>query len=177
VIYGESTRLRAVEREDLSRFVIWLNDPEVLAGLSLFLPLSMGEEEQWFQNMLKAPASEHPLVIEISEGDEWVPVGNCGFHQIEWKNRSGELGIFIGEKRYWNKGYGTEVMKLLLRHGFNTLNLHRIFLRVFSNNLRAVRSYEKAGFVHEGCMRLAEYRDGRYVDVLLMSVLRSEWKE
>jgi RimJ/RimL family protein N-acetyltransferase len=157
--------------------VTWLNDPEVLAGLSLYLPLSMGEEEQWFQDMLKAPGSEHPLVIETREGDEWVPVGTCGFHQIEWKNRSGELGIFIGEKRCWNKGYGTEVMKLLLQHGFNTLNLHRIFLRVFSNNPRAVRSYEKAGFVHEGCMRQAEYRDGQYVDVLLMSVLRPEWKE
>jgi RimJ/RimL family protein N-acetyltransferase len=87
------------------------------------------------------------------------------------------LGIFIGDKRYWNKGYGTEVMRLLLRHGFSTLNLNRVFLRVFETNPRAIRSYEKAGFVFEGRMRQAEFIDGKYCDVILMSVLRSEWKE
>lgn len=177
MIYGNRVRLRAPEREDIPHFVAWLNDPEVTAGLSLFLPMSLVEEERWFDNMLKSPPSEHPLVIEIKEGEAWVPVGNCGFHQIDWRNRSGELGIFIGEKSFWNQGYGTDVMRMLLRHGFNTLNLNRVFLRVYENNARAVRSYEKAGFVHEGCMRQAEYKDGGYIGVLFMSVLRSEWQE
>jgi RimJ/RimL family protein N-acetyltransferase len=68
-------------------------------------------------------------------------------------------------------------MRLMLRYGFDTLNLNRIFLRVFASNPRAIRSYEKADFIHEGRMREAEFRNGQYVDVLLMSVLRSEWKE
>ena len=177
MIYGDRIRLRAPERDDLPRFVAWLNDPEVRQGLSLFLPLSLVEEENWFEKMLKNDPTEHPLVIEIREEDAWVPVGNCAFLNIEWKNRSGELGIFIGEKRYWNQGYGTDVMRLLLRHGFLTLNLNRIFLRVFETNPRAIRSYEKAGFVHEGRLRQAEFKDGKYSDVYLMSVLRSDWKE
>ena len=114
-------------------------------------------------------------VIELREAESWVPVGNCGFHKIDWRNRSAELGIFIGEKSYWSQGYGTEAMRLLLKHGFETLNLNRIFLRVFNSNLRAIRSYEKAGFIAEGKMRQAEFRRGAYKDVILMSVLRSEW--
>jgi len=176
MIYGSRLRLRAPEREDIPRFVRWLNDPDVRSGLMLHLPLSMGEEEQWFDNMLKRPAPEHPLVIEIKEEDKWIPVGNCGFHDIDWRVRSAEVGIFIGEKSYWDQGYGTEVMELLLQHGFKTLNLNRIMLRVYENNLRAIRSYKKAGFVHEGRYRQGHYNDGRYLDILIMSVLFQEWK-
>jgi RimJ/RimL family protein N-acetyltransferase len=177
LITRERVRLRAPSRDDIPRFVVWLNDPEVRQGLSLYLPLSMDEEQAWFENMIKRPAEERPMVIEIRSGESWTPVGNCGFHQVDWRNRSGEVGIFIGEKTYWNQGIGTEVMVMLVEHGFATLNMNRIFLRVFADNLRAIRSYEKTGFVHEGRMRQAEYHGGQYVDVLFMSILRSEWQD
>jgi RimJ/RimL family protein N-acetyltransferase len=177
VIIGERVRLRAISRDDLPIFVAWLNDPEVRAGLSLFVPLSVDNEQKWYDAMLQEPAEEHPLTIEIRTGEEWVMAGNCGFHKIEWRNRSAEVGIFIGDKSYWNQGYGTETMRLLLCHGFETLNLNRIFLRVFSTNARAIRAYEKVGFIREGLFRQAEYQNGRYIDVLFMSVLRSEWKD
>jgi len=177
MIYGELIRLRAPEREDLPRFVAWLNDPDVRKNLALSLPLSLLEEERWLENMLQQPPPEHSMVIEIRDGDGWKPAGNCGFHFLDWRCRSGELGLFIGEKSLWNQGYGTDTVRLLLRHGFNTLNLNRISLKVFETNLGGIRSYEKAGFVHEGRFRQAEYQDGRYLDVLFMSVLRSEWKE
>lgn len=176
MIYGEGIRLRAPERSDLENFVAWLNDPEVRQGLSLYLPLSMGEEEKWYQGMLERPSAEHPLVIEIQLGDAWKPVGNCGFHAIDWRSRSSEVGIFIGEKSLWNQGFGTSAMRLLLKVGFDTLNLNRIFLRVHSDNPRAIRSYEKVGFVHEGIFRQGEYKDGRFIDIFFMSVLRSEWQ-
>jgi diamine N-acetyltransferase len=86
-----------------------------------------------------------------------------------------EFGIFIGDKSLWDKGYGTEAVELLLLHGFQTLNLNRIYLRVYSTNLRAKRSYEKAGFVLEGTLRQAMYRHGQYADIHIMSVLRPEW--
>jgi RimJ/RimL family protein N-acetyltransferase len=177
MIYGERVRLRHVERDDLLRFVEWLNDPEVRQGLSLYLPLSMGEEEQWFENMMKGKPHEQPLVIEAKSESGWMMIGNSGFFGFDWRIRKAELGILIGDKSYWNRGYGTEVMRLLLNHGFTTLNLNRIFLRVYEDNPRAIRAYEKAGFVHEGRLRQAEFHDGRYLDVLLMSVLESEWKE
>lgn len=176
MIYGERVRLRAPERSDIPRFVEWLNDPEVTAGLSMSFPLSQANEENWFEGMLKRPAAEQVLAIEIRHPDSWEMVGTCGFHEVDWRSRAAELGIFIGEKKYWNQGYGTETMSLLLRHGFNTLNLNRIALQVLQTNPRAIRSYEKAGFIHEGRKREGIYRDGQYVDILWMSVLRSEWQ-
>jgi RimJ/RimL family protein N-acetyltransferase len=161
----------------LPKFVEWLNDPEVSQGLSMHNPLSMAEEENWFEKMLKSPNEERPLCIEAKQDDGWQLIGNSSFLSIDWRNRAGELGIFIGDKTYWDQGYGTEVVRLLLRHGFSTLNLFRIFLRVFEDNPRAIRSYEKAGFVHEGRQRQAEYHDGQFHDVLFMSVLRPEWAE
>lgn len=177
MIYGKRIRFRHAEREDLPFFVAWLNNPEVRAGLSLYLPLSLAEEEQWFENMLKLPNDERPLVIEAQLGDNWKPIGNCGYHNLEWRNRVAEVGIVIGEKSYWNQGYGSEAMSLLLQHGFNTLNLNRIFLRVYETNKRAIHTYEKAGFIQEGRLRQAQYQEGNYIDVLVMSVLRTEWQK
>ena len=177
MIYGERLRLRAVERDDLSRFVVWLNDPEVRQFLLLNLPLSMAQEERWFEAMTKAPPAEHVLVIEVRESDGWKPLGNISLMDIDWTNRLAEVGIFIGEKAYWSKGYGREAMRLMLKHSFETLNLNRVWLRVYEHNLRGIRAYEHAGFKHEGRLRQGIYKEGRYYDVLLMSVLRSEWLE
>lgn len=177
MIYGEGIRLRAMERSDIPLFVEWLNDPEVLAGLLLHLPLSQVAEERWFEAMLERSAYEQPLSIEVQTEQGWQIIGNCGYHNLDWRSRSAELGIFIGEKRLWNRGYGTETMRLLLQHGFKTLNLNRIALDVYETNPRAIRSYEKAGFILEGRKRQGMYKDGHYIDVLIMSVLREEWDE
>jgi diamine N-acetyltransferase len=180
MIYGERIRLRRDERSDIPKFVEWLNDPEVRRYLLLNMPISQANEEQWFENMLKLPANEQPFGIEIREllpagGDHWRLIGNCSFMDINWSARSTEVGLFIGDKSCWNKGYGTEVMRLLLRFGFETLNLNRIFLRVDEANKGGIRAYEKAGFVHEGRFRQGTFQNGEYRDMLLMSVLRSEW--
>jgi RimJ/RimL family protein N-acetyltransferase len=175
MIYGEHIRLRAVEREDVKHYYAWVNDPEVTYGLSLYLPMSNVDEEQWFEHSIRRDPNEKPLAIEVREGDGWRLIGNCGVFGIEWINRSGELGIMIGSKSDWNKGHGTEVMTLLLRHCFETLNLNRVFLRVFADNLRAIRAYEKSGFVEEGRLREAVYKHGRYDDLIIMGILRSEW--
>ncbi|MDP1545122.1 MAG: GNAT family protein [Anaerolineales bacterium] len=173
IIYGERVRLRAVEREDIKTFHEYVNDPEVTRGLALSLPMSMSDEESWFN--ARREQNEKPLAIEIRKGKAWKLIGNCGVFGIEMPNRSAELGIMIGDKKEWDKGYGAEAMTLLLRHGFETLNLFRLSLRVYADNVRAVRSYEKAGFVLEGRLREAVYKSGKYDDVLIMSVLRSEW--
>ncbi|MBL7164571.1 MAG: GNAT family N-acetyltransferase [Anaerolineales bacterium] len=177
MIYGKGIRLRAIEKDDLPLFVEWLNDPEVRHGLMIYLPLSQAEEQRWFEAMLKRPQEEHPLMIEIEEQEQWIPIGNCGLFDINWRVRSAEVGIVIGEKSYWNQGHGTKAMRLLLRHGFKTLNLNRIFLRVYEHNSRAARAYEKTGFVHEGRMRQAHFHEGQYLDAIIMSVLRSEWQD
>lgn len=180
MIIGDQIRFRAIEKEDLPSFVRWLNDPEVKEGLFMLYPLSLAEEEEWFATMLKKAPRERPMAIEIQPDPKkefWVFVGNCGLFDINLENRSAEIGIHIGEKEYWDKGFGTRAMGLILDHGFATMNLHRIYLRVYESNLRAIRAYEKAGFIIEGKMREAQYLNGRYQDVLLMSVLRQEWEQ
>jgi len=177
MIYGERIRLRAITRADLPLFVEWLNDPEVIQGLIHYLPFSLEDEENWFDNMLKRPQDEHPLVIEICSEAGWEPIGNCGVFAIDWRIRQAEFGIVIGAKQHWNKGYGTEALSLILQHCFETLNLNRLYLRVYENNPRAIRAYEKAGLTIEGRLRHSHYDKGEYVDVILMSILRSEWQE
>jgi diamine N-acetyltransferase len=176
MIYGKGVRLRRDERNDLPKFVEWLNDPEVRRFILMNLPISQANEDGWFENMLKNPPEEQPFAIEIKKGNVWRLIGNCGFFEIDKRAHSAEVGIMIGDKSFWNKGFGTEVMRLLLRIGFGTLNLNRIFLRVDAANKGGIRAYEKAGFVHEGRFRQGNYRDGKYEDMLFMSVLRSEWK-
>jgi len=176
MIYGNQIRLRAIEISDLPLFVRWLNDPEVRLGLQIYLPFSQTEEEKWYEGMLKRPEEEHPLLIEIETPNGWVPVGNCGFFALNWRLRKAEIGIFIGEKKYWNQGYGSEVMRQVLKLGFEGMNLNRISLQVYTNNPRAIRAYEKVGFVHEGRLRQAHYDSGQYHDILIMSMLRSEWQ-
>ena len=177
MIKGKRVRLRAIEREDIPNFVRWLNDRDVTEFLLINSPLSKGMEEKWFEKQLEIPpTSGQTMVIEILTGDQWIPIGNTGIHNIEPVNNCAEFGIFIGEKDFWNKGYGRETVSLALKHGFEDLNLHRIYLQVYENNLRGIAAYEAAGFVKEGVLRDAVYKNGRYLNVWIMSVLHSEWK-
>ena len=168
--------MRRVDTDDLPRFVEWLNDPDVRRGMSAYLPLSLTEEEKWYESLADREPDERPFAIDIRTETGWQHVGSTSFFDFDWRNRTAEFGILIGEKTVWNQGYGTETTRLMLQHAFQTLNLHRIMLRVFSHNPGARRVYEKVGFVHEGTMRQAEYQEGEYLDVHIMSVLREEWQ-
>ena len=177
MIIAETVRLRAIERQDLPLFVAWLNDPEVRQNLLVNIPLSQAQEDGWFERTLTRSLEEQPLGIEVRTPEGWRLVGNCSFFDLDWRNRCCEIGIFIGVKEFWGRGYGTQVMRLMLNYGFNTLNLNRVYLRVYESNPRGIRCYEKAGFRHEGRLRQAIFQDGRYIDLLMMSVIRSEWSD
>ena len=177
MILGKGIRLRAVEHDDLPRFAAWLNDPEVRENLLVYAPLSLDDEQGWYEGMRKRPKDEQPLVMEIKTEDGWQAIGNIGLHDLSWRHRCAEVGLFIGEKDLWSKGYGRRFLRLMLRHAFQTLNLNRVYLHVYETNLRGIRSYEKAGFVHEGRLRQAIFSNGRYIDLLVMSALREEWHD
>jgi RimJ/RimL family protein N-acetyltransferase len=85
------------------------------------------------------------------------------------------VGIGLGEREFWGKGYGTDAMRIILRYAFTELNLHRVTLNVFEYNPRGVRSYEKAGFVLEGRQRGVLLREGRRWDEIYMGILREDW--
>ena len=175
MIYGKKTRLRRIEREDIPTFVRWFGDPDVRDFLLINRPISRAEEEQWFENQLKNESTEL-FAIETTDGQENVHIGNIGLHDINWLHRHTELGIVIGEKEYWSKGYGSDAIRTLLRFAFHEMNLHRVYLRVFQDNARGIGAYEKCGFKHEGRMREAVFRKGRYYDELRMSILAHEFE-
>jgi RimJ/RimL family protein N-acetyltransferase len=113
------------------------------------------------------------FAVETADG---VHIGSVGLHSIDWKNRSAELGIVIGEKEYWGQGCGTDTIRALLGLGFREMNLHRIFLRVNEDNARGIRCYEKAGFQREGVSRDAVFKEGAYCDQYVMSILETEFE-
>ena len=92
MIYGERIRLRAVEREDVKKYFEWVNDPEVTFGLSLYLPMSMTDEEKWFERMSTRAPDEKPFAIEVRAGDGWRLIGNCTFFDIDTVVHSAEIG-------------------------------------------------------------------------------------
>lgn len=176
MITGDGIRFRAPEKKDLLMFAEWLNDPEVRDGILVSLPMSIANEEMWFESMIERPTRLQPFTIEVEDEGKWFPIGNCGFHGFDDADQSADIGIMIGNKKFRDKGYGTQAMELLLKVGFDIHNLHRISLDVYATNLRAKRVYEKVGFVEEARKRQGMYKNGEYVDVFIMSILRSEWE-
>ncbi len=175
--FGKKVRLRAIERADLPRYVEWFSDPAVSENLSMQTPMSLAHEERWFEENLKLPVEQQALAIDAKTGrGQWEHIGGAGFHCVDKRNRLAECGISIGNKKYWNRGYGTDALLTLLRYGFETLNLNCIQLRVIEFNLRAMHVYEKIGFVAEGVRREAHFYKGRYWNVHFYSILRREWE-
>jgi RimJ/RimL family protein N-acetyltransferase len=178
VILGQRIRLRPVEKDDVPRFVKWFADPELRSYLSMYMPIGQVQEERWFERNLNA-GDEQTWAIDAQPADmavgPWVHIGSCGFHRLDWRNRWGEVGIVIGAHDYWDRGYGTDVMQTMVAWGFYTLNLNRVQLRVFADNARAIRCYEKVGFQIEGRLRQENFANGAYRDTLLMGVLREDW--
>lgn len=183
-LFGNQVRLRASERSDIPAFVRWFGDPEVTENLDMLGVMGIANEEIWFEDMIKHPAIEQVLVIEViikqptpQATEAWFPIGTIGLFNVNSIARSAELGIAIGEKDYWDRGFGSEAIRVLLHQGFYHYNLHRIELRVNARNLRAIKAYEKIGFKHEGIKRESTFRDGIYMDMLFMSILKPEWDQ
>jgi diamine N-acetyltransferase len=174
VTEGERVRLRPIERDDLPRFVEWFSDPEVRRHLDLYLPFSLAQEERWFEN-LQDRLENREVVMMTIETSDGAHIGNISLMPINWKDRQAELGITIGDKDYWDQGYGSDAIRTMLRVAFDQMNLHRVFLRVHDDNARGIRCYRKVGFRHEGTMREGVFKDGEYRDVHVMSILESEY--
>ncbi len=170
---GERIYLRPLEVEDQEACQGWLNDPEIHQYLMRSRPLNRAEEREWLEGLHKREG-DHVFGIALQEGDRLI--GNCGLHRAALPHRGAELGIVIGEPAHLGKGHGTEAVRLLLGYGFETLGLHRIELRVYENNARGVRCYEKCGFRREGVRREARWWAGRWWSILDYAILEQEWK-
>ena len=171
---GELVTLGPIQREYLPRYVEWLNDWEIRRFLAptLAQPYTIEDEEEWFNHQRQA---KNDRLFAILTREQGLLIGNCGLHQIDWTNHNAILGIFIGDKNYWSKGYGTDATRTLLRFAFGEANLHRVELEVFAFNPRAIRAYEKCGFQLEGVRKQALFRQGAWHDEHIMAILQEEW--
>jgi len=173
-LIGKKVVLRAFERGDLAAYARWLDDPRVTEFLEMgWRPMRESDVDAWWK---LANEAQDAVVFAMVDAKRRDLVGVCGLYAISWTARRAQFNILIGETRAWDKGYGTEALGLLVDYGFGVLNLNSIQLGVNAANARAIRSYEKAGFRREGARRDFVYRNGRYYDSVMMSVLRREWR-
>ncbi len=167
--------LRDLQLSDLEKRVTWLSSPEITHFFTNLAtnPINMTAMQEWYQKVSKNTNRELHFAVFTQEDNH---IGGAQLKEIDWRNRSAEFGIFIGEKSEWGKGYGTEATELLVRFGFMSLNLHRIWLRVDAENLGAQKCYKKVGFIKEGLFRDEVYREGSYHDSVIMSILKDEYQ-
>lgn len=168
VIEGQGVILRTVRRDDLEMMQKWSEDGELIKYLGDKLSRWRDADERY--GSLLRDRRRRVLAIETRDG---ILIGDIELMDITWRTGSAELKICIGERNYWNRGLGTAAVRALLEHAFTRLNLQRIHLRVYANNQRAIRCYEKCGFRKEGVLRAGFRRLEGQGDLVLMSIERT----
>ncbi|MFX1495312.1 MAG: GNAT family N-acetyltransferase [Promethearchaeota archaeon] len=166
--------LKELSKKDIPLINKWRNDPEVIDFLGgPFRYINIEIEEAWFETYLKNRDKQVRCSIFLDSDEKLI--GLVSLLDIDHISKSAEFHIMIGDKKNYDKGYGTEATKLMLNHAFNNLNLNRIYLKVLEDNLRAIKIYDKCGFKKEGVLRSAVYKNGSYKNLIIMSILKKEF--
>lgn len=182
LITGTKVELRPISLEDYKRTYEWRNDEETAkmgVGDYLFLESHVSLEqiedayEKEIMKLDKRKAGSFSIYT-IEENSKHI--GLINYRELNIVSRRCTVGIGIGVKKYWSKGYGSDAMKTLIHYLFQTMNLNRVQLNTWSGNVRAIRSYEKCGFVVEGRLRNDAYIDGKYYDTVVMGLLKEEFQ-
>ncbi len=164
---GRNVSLRPLERGDLVNCVRWVNDPEIREFIKNNWPMTMQDEEEWFENLGKRKPHDLTLAMVTNDGRH---VGNMGLHRIDWRGRVATTGALLGEKELWGKGLGTEAKTLLLHYAFQSLNLRKICSQVIAYNDRSIAYSKKCGYKVEGVLKDHIFRGGQYWDLVQLAV-------
>ena len=173
---GNRIYLRALEPDDYLTSVNWRNDDEILnmvGGPKYFV--SSENEKEWVRNAILNNKDKIVLAICLTSNDKYI--GNIMLQNVDWVNRSGHVPVLIGDKSEWNKGYATEARMLMLKFAFYERGLERIFAEVIEGNIGSVKMHEKCGYTVEGVLRKAVYKNGKFHNQVLLSILRDEFDE
>jgi RimJ/RimL family protein N-acetyltransferase len=174
MLKGDRVVLRAMRLDDLERYTEFQNDveSEILAGGEPPRPVSLGMVQAKLQESV---LRKDEIWFAIDAGSRFI--GQCILHEFNMTAHTCELGIAIGDKDYWGRGYGREAIDLLLKYAFRLLNMRRVWLRTSGSNLRAQRCFAACGFIEEGRLRKHIWTDNGFQDEVLMGVFRAEWEE
>ena len=170
MIAGEHVILRAFEREDAERCYRWMNDPNIVRTLKSRYPIAFQSEIEWIERAMNSTSTERHFAIE--RRDDRTHIGNASIHDIDWISRGGWFGLFIGEPTAWNRGFGTDAIRALVRFSFEEMNLRKLRIHVFDYNEKAKHVLLAQGFVEEGKLRRDFYREGVYHDIVILSIFR-----
>ncbi|MDD3789084.1 MAG: GNAT family protein [Petrimonas sp.] len=169
-LIGKKCFLSPICLQDAAIYAHWLNDLEIVQNLTVANSVINIETEAAFLSTL---SKEHNYGIVDLATDQLI--GTCGFSFLNHYDRTAELGIFIGNKDYLHKGYGTEAVRLLLDYGYRYLNLHNVMLRVMDFNTHALEAYKKIGFKMIGTRRQCEPRNQKMIDIIYMDILPEDF--
>jgi RimJ/RimL family protein N-acetyltransferase len=175
LLNGELVRLTAEEPDLIAEMEVkWSRNSEYVRLLESWPArlFSRQKYKEWLDKWIEGEPG-YGFGIRTLEGDRLI--GQIGLDGVDWTNGDAFVGIAIGERDDWGRGYGTDAMRVLVRYAFLEMNLRRLSLTVFEYNPRAVRSYEKVGYKIEGRQRGALNREGRRWDIIFMGILRDEW--
>lgn len=173
---GKRIYLRPLENSDLNgNYVSWLNDEKVNNYNSHHIfPYTLVAAREYIKKS-HIDKSILVLAIVLKRGEKHI--GNISLQRIDYVNRSAELAILVGEKKYWGKGYSKEAVKLIISHGFNSIGLTRIYCGTSSRNLSMQSLALSLGMKQEGKRRKAIFKNGQYDDILEYGLLTAEFKD
>lgn len=169
--------LREITADDLPVFTKWRNDPELISCLeSPFRYINPETDLKWFDQYLgKRETNVRCAICHDNKSSQII--GSIGLLNIDSISRKADFYLMIGEKENREKGIGTAATKQMIRHAFSNMNLNRIQLTVLETNTEAYHVYEKVGFIKEGVQREAVYKNGKYVNLVIMSILKNEFRD
>ncbi|MFA6421863.1 MAG: GNAT family protein [Candidatus Buchananbacteria bacterium] len=174
ILKGKKIILKPINLKEAPSFVKWFQDEEVIKFLGRQNKgLTLVKEKQY----IKKIAENKEQVLWSIYTKDGVHIGSTDLHSLSKENKKTEWGIMIGDKNYWNKGYGQDVLKTIIKYSFNTLKLNRFGLSVYEGNIGGIKCYAKCGLKKEGIKRQSIYRYGRFWDEIIMAMLKSDYKK
>jgi RimJ/RimL family protein N-acetyltransferase len=173
-VEGDLVALGPIRRDLIPTYLRWMNDWGTVRTLALPpSPMTLESETAWFD---RTASGDDMIIFTVYERATWRPIGNADLRHVDWRHRSAEFGIAIGEPDARGKGYGTETTRLMLDYAFTALGLHSVMLTVHEYNLAGRRTYQKAGFREIGRRREAWRFGGRRWDLIYMDCLATEFE-
>lgn len=175
-LIGKDIYLRGLELSDIDgNWWQWSNDQGVTRYMTQGrFPNSREKMVKFYNEMV---ISDQDIALAIIDKRTNMHIGNVGLHQINWVYRIGEIGIIIGERKLHGKSYGSQALRLLVEHAFQRLGLIKIWARVDSKNIAAVKGFEKAGFIKEAVLKREGFAEGKYRDSVYMAFFKEMLKD
>ena len=171
-IEGDTLALRDFDESYLTQFKEWMNDKDYRKYSRQEVPIMMASQHQWYSSI---QGSNQSINFSVWYKPENKLIAFAGIFNINWIDRNAEIGYGIGDKNYWGKGLGSEMVSLIVKYAFEELNLHRIYATIIDGNVSSRRCLEKTGFTLEGTRKDDTFLDGKYVDKFYYALLAPEY--